>query len=293
MTNLIVDVSCFGGKRQTIPYDTFTFSGGEEHIRFNMKDISPTGVRLVMINARLVNSQTIMLLIMAVDAIREYFGNDTNIQLNCPYFPYARQDRVCMEGEAFAAQAMCEIINSIALDQVYITDPHSHVVKEWLVNCMVMPQEMLFTLHGQPQLKRVTTVVSPDRGATDKAKAVQEMLSIPYLIQAEKVRETDTGRITGVSLHGDVEGQNVLIPDDICDGGATFVGLGTMLKKMGAAHITLFVTHGIFSKGFGVFEGIIDSVITTNSFRTKSEYEAMNNGTTAFIDLHVMELEGL
>lgn len=43
--------------------------------------------------------------------------------------------------------------------------------------------------------------------------------------------------------------KNILIVDDICDGGATFMLLTKDLYKRGAKSINLFVTHGIFSKG--------------------------------------------
>lgn len=290
MSHLKIDVSRYGGKRTTIPYKCFTFSGGEEHIRLDLTDQPVTGVRMIMLNARLVNSSNVMLLAMATDALRQHFGESVHLELNCPYFPYARQDRVCYPGEAVGVKVMADIINEMCFNQVYITDPHSDQVEEWLHRCIAMPQDMLFVLHGIPDLRDINLIVSPDEGATKKAKAVQECLKVPNLIQAEKVRDTDTGHIVATTVVGDVAGKNILIPDDICDGGRTFIELAKILKEMGAAKITLFVTHGIFSNGVNVFNGLIDEIITTNSFRTKSEYQR-NNLTAA--NLTVMELEGL
>ena len=67
-------------------------------------------------------------------------------------------------------------------------------------------------------------------------------------------------------VFGDVTGKSVLIADDICDGGRTFIELAKVLKERGAAHIHLHVTHGIFSKGKAVFEGLIDTVTSTYDY---------------------------
>ena len=52
--------------------------------------------------------------------------------------------------------------------------------------------------------------------------------------------------------------------DDICDGGRTFIELAKALKVDGPRSVWLYVTHGIFSQGFGVFAGIF----TTDSFES-------------------------
>ena len=59
-----------------------------------------------------------------------------------------------------------------------------------------------------------------------------------------------------------------MIVDDICDGGGTFVGLGQALKKRGAGDLCLFVTHGIFSKGFHDLMKYFKHIYFTNSFYT-------------------------
>ena len=53
-------------------------------------------------------------------------------------------------------------------------------------------------------------------------------------------------------------GRNCLIVDDICDGGGTFIPLAKKLKNAGAKTVTLYVTHGIFSKGLDPLKEHID-----------------------------------
>ncbi|MEQ2351952.1 phosphoribosyltransferase family protein [Pseudoalteromonas piscicida] len=91
------------------------------------------------------------------------------------------------------------------------------------------------------------------------------------VIQAQKVRNLKTGEIVQTQVLGEVKGKDLLIVDDICDGGRTFTELAKVLKAQGANSIALYVTHGIFSQGLGVFSGLIDTVYTTNSCRDKGD----------------------
>ena len=65
----------------------------------------------------------------------------------------------------------------------------------------------------------------------------------------EKVRDQLTGNIVRYKIVGEPVGKNVLIIDDICDGGMTFKLLAKDLLAAGAKSVVLFVTHGLFSKG--------------------------------------------
>ena len=64
-----------------------------------------------------------------------------------------------------------------------------------------------------------------------------------------------------------LKGKIAIISDDICDGGMTFIGIAKALRALNCEHIVLYVTHGIFSKGLSVFDGLIDQIFTTTSFK--------------------------
>lgn len=71
---------------------------------------------------------------------------------------------------------------------------------------------------------------------------------------------------------GDVKDKNLLIIDDICDGGGTFIQLAEKLKGLGAAKIGLFVTHGIFSKGYKDLNKWFDKIYSCDTYREKPDY---------------------
>jgi ribose-phosphate pyrophosphokinase len=68
----------------------------------------------------------------------------------------------------------------------------------------------------------------------------------------------------------------VLIVDDICDGGATFIRAARALRAIEPdVEVGLCVTHGIFSKGRQhLLDNGIDKIYTTNSLlKNDGNYE--------------------
>ena len=59
----------------------------------------------------------------------------------------------------------------------------------------------------------------------------------------------------------------MLIVDDLCDAGGTFIGSAQLLRDAGARSVSLYVTHGVFSKGTAALlsQGI-DNIYSTTSY---------------------------
>jgi phosphoribosylpyrophosphate synthetase len=73
----------------------------------------------------------------------------------------------------------------------------------------------------------------------------------------EKVRDQTTGNIMGIKLVDDTDldslnGKRVLIVDDICDGGRTFIEAAKVLYENGVSSVSLYTSHGIYSKGLDI-----------------------------------------
>lgn len=243
--------------------ETLRFHGGEIGVR--LKSRLPSLEDTLYVTAVLKNADAIMELLLVCDALKRQEIRLDDYILIIPYFPYARQDRVCNEGESLSARVMCGLINSLGFREVLIFDAHSDVVPALLNNCINIPPYDLFD-PSDFSLK-VDTVVSPDAGAEKKARAFANAVSdVTRLVCATKRRDTTTGEIVRTDVPYDLRGgENCLIVDDICDGGRTFIELAKALKEKGAGKIYLYVTHGIFSQGIDVFDGIIDKVFYTNS----------------------------
>ncbi len=242
-----------------VPYTLLHFSGGE--LQPKVSDVVRKGDE-VYIRADLTSSDKIMELILVVDALRRAAMNDVDIHLICPYLPYARQDRVCACGESLALKVMCDIINSLKFATVTVWDVHSDVSLALLNNS--------HNTHQRVFVSRVNwnnaVLVAPDAGAIKKTLETAKALALP-MVRADKIRSVEDGSITGTTVYTEFIGdKNFLIVDDICDGGRTFIELAKVLSGFTNGKIYLYVTHGIFSKGLDVFNGLIDGVYTANPF---------------------------
>jgi ribose-phosphate pyrophosphokinase len=251
-----------------LPFEQFTFNGGEESIKLSEKAIGflDSYRHDVNITATLKSSKDVITLLMVTDAIKRI--SRSKIDLYLAYVPYARQDRVCEAGEAFSLKVFCDLINSQNYSRVLIADPHSDVTPALLNNVEVVHNYEAFdyTLIDHSGFEG-TTIVSPDAGSLKKIYKFAQYHKCDRIIKADKVRDTKTGDIISTEVYCDnLQGEDVTIVDDICDGGRTFIELAKKLKEKGAGKITLVVTHGIFSKGLNVFDGLIDKIMTTNSF---------------------------
>ena len=94
-------------------------------------------------------------------------------------------------------------------------------------------------------------------------------LPIGYpVLRCSKKRDPETGKLLGFNVPAKkfFKTKNVLIIDDICDGGGTFLGIADKLKAY-KLDLHLYVTHGIFSQGFEKLKKSFKSIFTTDSFK--------------------------
>ena len=281
---------------ELIPHTNFTFSAGEEQVRL-LKDI--TTYPEILILANLANSQDIIELVMVLAAIRDS-GSDNLINLFLPYLPYSRQDRVCYPGEAFGLKAFARLVYFAAKNNLRVTtwDAHSSQANQVFhqlsvpftsvnVNYFIRQFKEAGQLTGYDQIENDFVIVAPDQGAVSRASLAAKTLNVPAdrVLFGKKIRDPGNGEILGLMIlkkmpdgtesnapeNLDIKGKRVLIVDDICDGGRTFIELAKALKSYGAGPIDLYVTHGIFSKGFDVFydntgKSLIDRFLVPNIF---------------------------
>lgn len=251
-----------------IQFETFTFSGGEPHIKIN-PDFNIT--EEVIVTHRLNSFNDLGILCLTVDALKRMRAKISTLYI--PYFPAARQDRVMIKGEPLTVKVYADIINTLNFKKVIVFDAHSEVTPAVLNNCEVIPnhnfiKKVIDIIGGD------VTLISPDGGALKKIYKVSEFLNGLEVVECSKSRNVKTGKLTGFKVNAtDLNKHNCLIVDDICDGGNTFIGLAEELKNKNAGNLYLAVSHGIFSKGFDDLNKIFTKIFTTNSikeFDTKS-----------------------
>lgn len=232
------------------------------------------------------NDREFLALIYLVKHLRSHGAE--GIRLFMPYIPNARMDRVKNPEDVFTLKYFAELLNSLNFDEVEVLDPHSsvsealinnlvvrtpedcinRVLNEIGVNCYVEQNPIDFDL---PRKKYSLTMFYPDEGAM---KRYSGMISLPYAFGIKK-RDWETGQILGLDVAGEVDairGRDILIVDDICSRGGTFLHSAKKLKELGARNIYLYVSHceNTVLDGDLLTSGLVKRVYTTDSIFTKS-----------------------
>lgn len=197
-----------------------------------------------------------------------------------------RSDRRFVNFQSFDLKLITDIINECRFDEVEILDPHSDVTMALIENS-VKKSSLEFVKKAVDDLYKPKngintcnfTLVSPDAGAYKKVFEYGEAMNLP-VVAAVKHRDTE-GKIS-LTFMGDVKDKHCLIIDDLCDGGYTFEVLGKALKEQGAYRVYLYITHGIFSKGFIELTKWISHIYCTNSVK---DLDLTNRGTQGGLEL--------
>lgn len=257
--------------QMAVEVTTGQFPDGAVYARFQppaRRDVSHMRIRA----AAMKSMDDFMLLAQLVQAVRHHYMISTSV-LELAYLPYARQDRHMTSGDSFALKVFGQLLNTLGFDRVRVLDPHSEVSAAVVNNMHIISQQQcmehssrLTALLSQSQL----LLMAPDAGALKKIHAVAAHFGVTEYGIMSKQRDVLSGKLTGFEvLKGDVSGRDVLIVDDLCDGGGTFIGAAAVLHAAGARQVNLYVTHGVFSQGTAhLLNQGIANIYTTTSYAT-------------------------
>lgn len=164
-----------------------------------------------------------------------------------PYLPFARHDHRRSNLDGFPLGQVQRLLDEV---DVLIADPHSdmtavlfnHIAQREIVN--------FFRSKRGPNFH--PTFLIPDAGATKKAYTWLKPDDLVF--QGIKKRNRATGKLSGFQIvyedmTEDIADRTIVIVDDICDGGGTFLGLVEKLREVEPrAKVELWVTHGMFQE---------------------------------------------
>lgn len=287
-----------------IKFEVSKFPDGQQQVRINPQ-LKMLGGGLeqgysfyigeIQIKSRLNNFKDLELIICATKSLRNLGVKE--IHLYTPYFLGSRSDRKFEEGSNnYLKDVICPIINSLNFDSVTVLDPHSDVLEACLNNFKKVDNLNLINYslshytHGIYSDKTSTErtldkfiLISPDAGANKKIFKVAEQIGYTGKIYTAIKHRDTSGKLSRQDipdLSNDRfvnQNKDIIIIDDICDGGATFINLSKFIKRHShqdfKGKIYLIVTHGIFSKGFEELSKYFDGIYCTNSYRDVADDE--------------------
>ena len=230
----------------------------EQHINVNGIDINND----ILITCRIRNMNDFFIVLLCNNALKNI--GCKNINLFIPYLPYSRQDRICSGGDAFSLKVVANILNTQEFKKIFTFDVHSNVSTSLINNLINLdPYYMLTCIikYLPPDL----ILVAPDFGAIERVKHLAKKLNL-HSIHCSKTRDPKNGALLNFSCNEDVKNKHLLIVDDICSRGGTFIGLSDLLKQNGASSIHLYVSHYEGSATESLFKDSgIDIIFKSNS----------------------------
>lgn len=208
--------------------------------------------------------------LMHIGSLKQLLKKSKFTRLHMPFLPYGRQDKKVFNDTTFNLEVFAKIINAFEFTMVSSVDTHNYPRTVELINNFVN-YEVEDTIRDLQNKLDITKTVFPDFGARMRYNVSNDRSTII----GHKVRDQLTGNITDYELEFPelTQTDKLLIVDDICDGGATFIKLVNKIKELQPnVEINLFVTHGIFSKGKQILlDAGIKNIYTTNSLLQNKE----------------------
>jgi ribose-phosphate pyrophosphokinase len=233
------------------------------------ENIRGTDVFVVQPTSTPVDQHMIELCVM-VDAFRR--SSASRITAVVPYYGYARQDRKDKPRVPISAKLMANLLSAAGTNRVLTMDLH----KAQIQGFFDIPVDHLFAApviieHLAKQNLGPVTIVSPDAGGAERARAYAKRLDADLAIIDKRRSEDGTAEVMNVI--GEVRDRVCVIADDIIDTAGTIQKAAQALRDNGASRVMASAVHGVLSgPAIARIEAApIDNLIVTNTIPLNGE----------------------
>lgn len=228
------------------------YPDGQKNVTLDMEWFDNPKIPIaILCNIRDFDDLELLLCIIAALRKEDFFIS----RIDFKYLFGLRSDRSFEQGMPnYVRDVLMPIINNLQIPQIR----------------MLMPHNFISNTNAYDFYPPMTgcTVIAADESASERHSfgACRAFF--------HKVREN--GKIIDVSLcqefHDEVEASPdyfpILIIDDLCDGGATFISIAEcLMEHFPDRKRHLYVCHGLFTKGVDHVAHYYDKIITTNSYQ--------------------------
>ena len=218
------------------------FCDGEIHLQIQ-ENVRGADVFVIQPTCKPVERNLMELLLM-MQALK--LASAERITAVLPYYGYARQDRKDKPRVPISAKLVAGLLETAGADRVLTLDLHAAQIQGFFdipVDHLYASPVMIeyFRAQNMPDV----TVVSPDAGGVERARAFAKLLNSPLAIIDKRREEANVAEVMNVV--GAVAGRNCLLVDDLIDTAGTLVKGTEALLAKGAASVTACATHAVLS----------------------------------------------
>ncbi len=205
-------------------------------------------------------------------------GHASKISLIMPLLYQSRQHKRKGRESLDCALALQEL-EKLGVDNIITFDAHDPSIANAIP---LLPFENFYPTHTilhkwikeWPEYLKNLLVVSPDMGATERARYYAEMLecNMGAFYKRRDLTKVVDGKnpiIEHVYMGDDVSGKNILVTDDMIASGDSMIEVAKELKERKAASVHLIATFSLFTEGYQNFQaayeqGLFEKLYSTN-----------------------------
>lgn len=256
-----------------IKYEIYENIRGDDHYIVQCFD-DPSSTKSI--------NDNLMALLCAVNAA--YQSDADSITVVIPQYAYSRQERKKTR-EGITASQVARFLEVSGANRVITLDVHSEAIMGFFSKATMEDLHASSTLlnHFKRNYHSNNLVITaPDVGGAEKARFYSKSMQTDFAI-VDKARDySKTSTIESMRLVGDVDGKDVIIPDDMISTGGTMVNAAKLLKDRGAKDIYItcslpfFNGHAVDILQKAYDEGIIKRVIGTDAVFHGSKFVEEN-----------------
>lgn len=269
-------------EKSDIKYTISHFPDGEVQItleEFSRKDS-------IEVRCRITNAEELFLVKQVFDILDR---NEVVYDVFISYLMGMRMDRVMDFNRPFTLKIVSDILKSSKARSFDVLEPHSGRTVNFLgikhepVIEDIIPKEIS---HYQ--------LVFPDTGAKERYEPLFYFGFDPDSIFCSKVRDVKTGKILRIQVDNPekISDRPMLIIDDLCDGGGTFLGVAEAIRAIKPdAKLSIKVIHMVNPKGIENLSKTFDHVWFTNSYKDWNGFKAEFGKAVPVLPENVTQIE--
>ncbi|MDR1992106.1 MAG: ribose-phosphate diphosphokinase [Nitrososphaerota archaeon] len=240
------------------------FPDGEVYVRLD-GDIKGEKVSIIQTTCPPMQDNNLLQLAFLADAAKR--AGAIKVTAIVPYLAYARQDKMFLAGEGISVETIMRMLKSAGIDELLTVNIHSeHSLTQFPFPAKSISAIPLIADYFVKKGHKGAYALAPDKGAMYIAQQAQTVLS-GKAGHLTKTRDRYTGQIIQTAEGLNVEGQTVIILDDIISTGGTIVGAAKILREQGASHVFCGCVHGLLigDAKQRILEAGVEEIVSTDS----------------------------
>ena len=213
----------------------------------------------------------LMELLLMLDAFKR--ASARRITAVIPYYGYARQDRKVAPRVPISAKLVADLITTAGASRVLTVDLHAGQIQGFfdvpVDNVYATP--VLLPYLRERVGRREVTVISPDAGGVERARAVARRLDANLAIIDK--RRARPNEVAEMQIIGEVDQRVAVVIDDMVDTAGTLCAAADAVRKAGAPLVFACATHAVLSGGAisRLASSSLDELIVTDTIPPRAE----------------------